>query len=243
MASLIVDADEDILTKIHTAEVTCLDVQDVIGRELSKEEKALLADFESSWKTFVRSKRGRLPSGRRETNLQYMQNKVKELTETRNNVEEELNKQLAFFHDSTEKLEKDLRARTEYEKQEYETSEQQLKEELEDVLGAKKLQKETLPWNFFLSTLDSEADSNLSEADLETSRTIKPSKRAMYLTYQSSLVESEGMLRRAFQIDNAILRTRLTMLNKQIQRYEKTIASQERASHFLMENNVWSILQ
>ena len=242
MASLIVQPDEDVLTEIHTAQVSATDLQEIMGRNLTDQEVEFFNDFESSWKRFVRSKRGRLPSGRREMNLKYLQDKAKELAVMRDNVEAELNKQLAFFQNSQSTVEEELLAKIEHEKQEHKVTEKKLREQLETIQDAQDLQEKTLPWSFFLSCLDAEAAEKLDEGDQAKSRTVKPSQRAMYLTYQTTH-EPQDLLRRAYEIDHAILKTQLVMLNKQIQCYEKTIASQELANIFLMENNVWSILK
>ena len=241
MASLIAEPEKDVLTQIHCAQVTPSDLQDVLGRDLTEEEGALLADFEQSWRNFVASKRGKLPSGRREVHLEYLRSKVEELTNTRDNVEAELNKQLAFFQESQSSLENEIRAKLDHEQEEHEAVQSKLQKQLQIVEDAQKLQEETLPWSFFLSCVDAEASNKLEHDDLTKSRTVKPSQRAMFLTYQSQ-EDPERMLRRAFQIDHAILKTQLKMLNKDIQRLEKTVAAQEQASLFLMENNVWSIL-
>ena len=243
MASVLVDSDDDMLTRIHTVEVTATDLQAVMGRDLTSSEKALLADFESSWKYFVHKKKVKhLPSGKREKNLNYMQEKVDELTKTRDSVETELNRQLAFFKEGQSILEEDLLAKIQHEKEEYKSTENELKEQLEAIEDAQTLQEQTLPWAYFLSRVDAEAEAKLGKVDMTNSRTAKPSQRAIYLTRQSKEKPSNEM-HRAFQIDHAILKTQLEMLNKQIRRYEKTIASQESASQFLMENNVWSIIE
>lgn len=243
MASLIIDPEEDILTQVHTAQVTESDLLDVMGRELTPQESEFLAEFEQSWKNFVCSKRGKLPAGRRETYLKHLQDKVNELTATRNNVEEELNKQLAYFLDSQDSVDKDLQMKIMSEQEEYEVTEEKLKKELQDVLDASRLQEETLPWNFFLSAVDADAVGSLEQVDPQRYRTVKPSSRAMYLAQQHlASAKDNDVHRRAYQIDHALLSAQSTLLNKQIQRYEKTIASQERASMFLMENNVWSIM-
>lgn len=241
MASLIAEPDADVLTQIHAAQVNASDLKSVLGRDLTPQEGQLLEDFEQSWRNFVASKRGKLPSGRREVHIKYLQAKVEELTKTRDNVEVELNKQLAFFEQSKSTLEDEIRAKIDHENEEYEQIKSKLQKRLQMVEEAQQLQEETLPWSFFLSCVDAAASEHLDHDDLAKSRTVKPSQRAMYLTYQSP-EEPEGMLRRAFQIDHAILKTQLKMLNKDIQRYEKTVATQEQASLFLMENNVWSIL-
>lgn len=243
MASLIVEPEADVLTEIHSSPVDPSDLQEIMGRNLSEQEVELLNDFETSWQRFIRSKRGKLPTGRREMNLKFLQEKAKELTTTRDNVEAELNKQLAFFQNSQSAAEDELRAKIEHETKEHQITEKKLQEQLEAIQDAQELQEKTLPWSFFLSCLDAEAAEKLDEADQTKSRTVKPSKRAMHLTYQTATQEPQDMLRRAYQIDHVILKTQLVMLNKQIQCYEKTIASQELANVFLMENNVWSILE
>ena len=251
MASLIAQPEEDnILTRIHTAQVTADDLQDVMGRGLTEQELAVLQEFEQSWKHFVCSKRGKLPSGQREMKLKHLNEKVEELTKTRDQIEAELTRQLAFFNESQSKSEEQLLAKIEHEKKEYATMEKKLKEQLEAIEDAQKLQEETLPWSFFMSCVDAEAaaaateQSELAKSSSSSSRTVKPSQRAMFLLSQYSKEgEPADPVRRAFQIDHALLKTQLIMLNKQIQRYEKTIASQELANVFLMENNVWSILK
>eukprot|EP00977_Amphora_coffeiformis_P028074 scaffold34688_cov234-Amphora_coffeaeformis.AAC.3 len=256
MAALLIDDfDKGMLTQIHTAKVTAEDLEAVMGRPLTGSEKALLADFESSWKYFVHKKKDQLPSGNREMNLAHLEGNVEELTKTRDSVEAELKRQLAFFKESESVLEEDLRAKIQQEKQEYDSTEKELQEQLAAIEDAQALQEQTLPWTFFLSRVDAEADAKLGPMDRSKSRTIKPSQRAIYLTgkyYGSSSSssskketknDSDEILRRAFQVDHAILKAQLEMLNKQIQRYEKTIAAQESASLFLMENNVWSIME
>lgn len=245
---MIVQPDNDVLTDIHSAAVSASDLEEVIGRSLTEQQVELLQDFEKSWQNFVRSKRGRLPTGRRELNLKYLQEKIADLIKTRDNVEAELAKQLAFFQDNESAEQGELQAKLQYEKDEFKITEKRLQEQLEAIQDAQALQEKTLPWSFFLSCLDAEAAEKLGNEDQTKSRTIKPSQRAMYLMNQLSdksekSEASTDMMRRAYQIDHALLKTQLVMLNKQIQCYEKTIASQELANVFLMENNVWSILK
>lgn len=203
MASLIVDPDEDILTQVCTAQVTPSDLYDVMGRELTKQEVEFLSEFEHSWKNFVCSKRGKLPAGRREVYLGQLQEKVNQLNTTRNNVEDELNKQLAFFHESQDSAEKELKAKIQREKEEYQALEKKLTQELKEVLDAQALQEETLPWNFFLSAVDADAVARVDQVQQDRSRTVKPSTRAMHLMTQqtSSGRSQERSLHRAFQVD------------------------------------------
>ena len=252
MASLLQDDyDKGTLTQIHTSEVAVEDLEAVMGRSLTGSEKALLTDFESSWKYFVYKKNetSDLPSGKREMHLEQLEEKVDELTKTRDSIESELMRQLAFFKDSQSALEEDLRDKIRREKQEYERKEKELKEQIEAIEEAQSLQEETLPWTFFLSRVDAQANAaTMGGAPTSKARTVKPSQRAVYLAgkyccNRETKNDLNEMVRRAFQIDHAILKAQIKMLNKQIQRYEKTIPAQESAGLFLMENNVWSIME
>ena len=239
MASLIIDPDDDILTKIHTAEVSAADMQTVLGRPLSQDETRQLADFEKSWKYFVSSKRGTLPVGKQGTALSILQEKLDHAQATHDNVQAELEKQISFFKENLVTMESEYREKMEYEKKHYETTEKKLLTLLRGVQEADKIQVETLTWFFFLSCVEAEAAKKF-RGHMPKTRALKPSSRAKYLL---SRLEREADDREALEMDHALLKAHLRMLNKEIQRYEKTLAAQEHAANVLTENDIWSVLK
>lgn len=89
---------------------------------------------------------------------------------------------------------------------------------------------------------------------------IRPSCRALYLAQQQhrrhqqlfpkpfnderkEAVGEASSLLQAYRIDHALLSTHISMLRREIERYEKRIQAQEMAGNFLIQHNVWSILE
>lgn len=248
-------------TKLHATAVHPADLQDVLGRALTDDEAGLLQEFEQSWKLHVRRQAELVPV--EEALVQQLETKAHALVQERLAIEEDLRQQEALVQSQEEAAEAEFAQKMQQAEEEYVQSEQELTEHLQEVEQAQKLQEETMPWSFFLSAADAAAREEISTyAGLEKSRTVQPSQRAIYLAQRmpSMAVEeeekendSEGeestdgdvdtkSLLRAYEMDETLLTTQLAMLKKEIQRYESTIASQQRAQTLLLDHNNWGIM-
>lgn len=243
---MIVDGGDDALTRVFTATVTKADMQGVLGRELTEEEKSTLSDFEQSWKYFAMSKQGDLPMGAQEEVFQELRNKqVEESSSASGNdtVQTELDNQIRLFQDGLAQMESEYKQKIEKEKQEFENNKRKLDAALQSIKDADKLQQETLPWAFFLSCVDAEAMKQQPDGEVFKTRAMKPSSRALYLLTQSEGTEATHDKLDALQMDHALLKAQLKILNKEIQRYEKTAVTQDLVAKFMVANNIWSIVK
>jgi hypothetical protein len=257
------DAEEpNAWTKLHATAVHPADLQDVLGRALTDDEAALLHEFEQSWKLHVRRQAELVPE--EEALIQQLETKAHALVQERQAIEEDLRQQEALVQSQEEAAEAEFAQKMQQAEEDYAQSEQELTEHLQEVEQAQKLQEETMPWSFFLSAADAAArEESSAYAGLEKSLTVQPSQRAIYLAQRMPSmaveekendsdgeestdgdVDTKSLLRalRAYEMDQTLLTTQLAMLKKEIQRYESTIASQQRAQTLLLEHNIWGIL-
>jgi hypothetical protein len=98
------------------------------------------------------------------------------------------------------------------------------------------LQQETLPWYHFVHELDLISDSEVTSGSMH-----KPSARAIALTDHSRGCP-EDILLRAYKMDHALLSTSVSLLKKEMERYDALVKAQEFSSEFLTDYNVWSIV-
>lgn len=122
----------------------------------------------------------------------------------------------------------------------------ELSKKLDAVARADQLQQQTLPWQHFIKELDnliSKQDGNSTASSEKSSKVAKPSARAVFLTEQTTTGLPTDAQLRAYRIDHALLTTHVSMLQKEIERYEKLVESQEDVGKFLTDHDVWSILK
>jgi hypothetical protein len=245
---MILDGANDPLTKVYTATVSTMDMQGVLGRDLTPEEKDMLLEFEQSWKYFTMSKKGNLPMGKEEDlflelrKKQAEEEEAKRTTTVPDTVQTELDNQIRIFQEGLAQMEAEYKKMITNEQKETEMNQKKLESALQAIIDADKLQTETLPWAFFVSCVDAEAMKQHYE--VSKTRAMKPSTRALYLVSTTSEgTNKNDQLIDALQMDHALLKAQLRMLNKEIQRYEKTGATQELLAKFMVANNIWNILK
>jgi hypothetical protein len=78
------------------------------------------------------------------------------------------------------------------------------------------------------------------------SKSMKPSARAMALVNQEgaddNAVNSKHVTMQAYRIDSALLNAQVKVLQREMERYDKTTESIEFLGKFLTEQNIWGLL-
>lgn len=238
-------------------------------------DEAFLDEFETAWTQFLREKKnptiGAAPC-QREQRIAALQKRGSQLQQSKDAMEREFQKQIAFFQEKA--IESEQLYATEIE----EAVQQQL--ELREKWTAKlqanaaieTLQEQTLPWFHFVNELDrlaaaATANNNLPGShqqqpsdEINGHKVARPSARAMLLCQQQgnspppppppldhanngTHQQQQEQLLRANRIDHALMTTHVSMLHKEVERYEHLLNINKDVGGLLTELNVWSILQ
>jgi hypothetical protein len=242
------------LEGILSTPLTKDDLQNALGSgELVDAD--FVEQFEKAWQGFLKDHPP--PKGERECRIILLQKQIQELHLSRQQEEMELKKQMNAFQTSRELLEEQSNEKRKKVQEEQRLVKEEFNAYLDSVAKSDHLQKFTLPWLHFFSELDRlvqekhEQQSHRSEQIFEGTKTMtahpnkvaKPSDQAMFLTEKTIGDPESDILLRANRIDNALLRTRVDVLEKEIERYEKLIETQKLAGEILAENDVWGILR
>mmetsp|Transcript_18554 Transcript_18554/g.26200 ORF Transcript_18554/g.26200 Transcript_18554/m.26200 type:complete len:248 (+) Transcript_18554:140-883(+) len=207
--------------------------------ELSVEDVALVEEFEKEWIVFLRENPDKNPGGKRAVEVDRLQTAVHDALAHKSAVETELNEQLNFLQKGFEKLEDSAKLQLDHnkvlQKKLYET----LQQEVDKVSSSNKILSNTLPWEYFIETLDAvvaakQGNTTVGSANRARSG-IKPSSRAYELIIRSD--DEKGDQLRAHQMDHALLSTHVKMLEKEIERYEKMIYILDKTGEYLKENH------
>lgn len=222
--------------------------------ELAAESKELLKKFDIAWRSFMNENPDLLPQGKREENICKLQKQVEETIKTQKEVNEELQKQLDFFEKSKETMEEGFAKDTEAAKKKEEKIRTKLQLQLDNVAISEHQLSQTIPWNNFLEATDKVAEiksrgekedtfwNSLNDNTImKIDKKAKPSARAMALVDDSS-GELRDIQLRAYQIDNALLKTHIKMLQQEADGYGKYLESQRAIEKFLNENNVYALV-
>ena len=230
------------------------------GTKVTKSEVEHIQEFERLWARFVEqaADSGDLPKGKREIKIEKLQNEIRAIKDEREPAEGELRKRLAFIRESTESLQYIYEAKMKGAAQEQQEKSTKLKQRVKNISEASSIRDETFPWLHFLRQLDLKArkpeHENPCEGDgggstdqqsqqRQHPTAIRPSERALYLTSQVEGIQSSSDKELcAYRIDHALLSTHVSMLHREITRYEKSIEAQETAGQFLTQYDVWRLL-
>jgi hypothetical protein len=231
------------LSSILAAPITKEDLTELEGCAYDED---FIKSFEEAWSSFLGE--SFVPTGAREDRIVALQDKAKEIVASTENVELELKKQSAFLRSSREELEKVYSTKMQDAMDKQRAVHDDLSKKLDSISLADQLQQECLPWLHFMKELDSlvvksDSQSTNSSDKAALAARAKPSARSMILAELSETRLSADAPLRAYRIDHALLQMHVTMLKKEIVRYEKLIESQEDVANFLTKHDVWKVLK
>ena len=217
--------------------------EDLEEEEGSTCDEKFLEKFEIAWRCFLRD-RPALLEGHRGKRISQLQQQVKNLKASRESEELELKRQIAFLHSSNEALEEQYKQKLKEVKEKQHVVQDKLEKKLDAISHLEQLQQQTIPWQHFLSELNrlavqkqqNELVPSNGELAAIDSKVAKPSARAMLLAAQTITDSESDVQFRACRIDNALLATHVTILQKEIEQYEKMVECREFAEKLLSEN-------
>ena len=225
---------------------------DDLDFELDSEEQHTMDTFEVAWKNFMQEHPELVPEGKREKNIKQLQKQAKLTMKAQTQVNEELQKQLDFFEESRQRLEEDFEKEIEATRTSQKNTHESLQRKQDSIGMAEHLLSQSIQWEHFLACVDKAAEQAKWEGTLmtlfnktsrgEKDKNVKPSDRAMYLLESTSGDEAGDVELKAYQIDHALLNTRVKMLQKEAEGYEKLLETQKMVGKFLDDNNVWTMV-
>ena len=228
-----------------------------------------LVEFERAWTRFVRSKKDddnpiTTIAGQRQERIADLQEQCLDLQKTKDKMEQEFENQIAFLRHGRNASEETYIRQMRRHRAEQQAVQKELTEHLDSAKKIERFQEQTLPWFHFMNELDRLA-STFGDNDKDETKNKKtensnlkiarPSPRAQLLLHSSPIQQnpkkgetaaavapSQEQLR-AIRIDNALLKTHVSMLHKEVERCELSLDLREQVvGKFLTEHNVWSIL-
>lgn len=221
--------------------------QDDVDEFLSDGDAELIEEFEDAWKQFLLSRPGTLPPGQKIKNFRNIQTRMNEIEAKKQNVCLELQRQLDFFANTRDEIEKN------YHSQKKEAMLQQksvigaLEQEIDNIVNADKLLSEVLPWKHFFDNLESNtlaANGGKATSSEKTgqSQVMRPSNEAFYLANIQPNEASEAEILRAHRIDNSLLKAKSVMMKREAERLEKNILADRVLAKVLMDNDIWAAM-
>ena len=233
---------------------------DLLPEYQNSEGTTFLEKFEHAWGDFI-SERSlkKLPRGKRENHIESMQKEISKLDNSKKTVERELREQLTFFQKSRQDVEEQFDQKLREAMSEQQALHTELSEKLANLKQAESLQRETMAWFHYLEGINDIAaqsdrvngdsgedgsEKSISE-DALLARAVQPSSRAMFLAKATGRGCSTDFIDtqlRAYHIDQALLKTHVKMLQREIERVERLTPAQAEVGEFLAENNVWDIM-
>ena len=213
-------------------------VDDIDGY-VSHENEILLKTFESSWIKFLKENPKFRPRGKKASRMAVLQKKLQDTIESQAKADFELQRQLDFFLESREALEETYANEVDYAESLQNVIRERLEKQLDRIAYGDHLMHQTVPWEFFLETVDIKAIPFITSSKGET-RGGKPSARAMALIDQNG--DADDIRLRALRMDHALYSTEIKMLEKESERIDLTNESHAFVGKFLTEHNIWGIL-
>jgi hypothetical protein len=226
--------------------------QNDIESALSERDIQAIDEFEEAWREFVSSRPGVLPPGAKLRSCLAIEYQIDDVEVSKRNVQMEMQRQLDFFNSSKDQLEANFTRAMEEAALMQQDVNKRLTKEISDIADADESLSTTLPWEHFFDNLDSLAEEAcIAEEAGGGLRALKPSNRALYLANNIDHTEvamaalegrSSALLLHAFNIDNALLNAEIRMMQREVDRLEKTTKSQQVMAKFLTEHNIWGLL-
>lgn len=225
---------------------------DDLDFELEPDELQTMDVFESAWKEFMKENPDLVPEGKRETRIKQMQEQTQSRSTAQEQAKDELQNQLDFFEKSREDLETDFLREIEATRNTQLETHKSLQRKLDSIGMAEHLLSQSIPFEHFLKCVDKAAKKANSEGMLVTlsnknagggnDKSGAPSARAMYLMGSMSGEDLDDVELKAYQIEHALLNTRVEMLRKEVEGYEKLLETQKMVGTWLDDNNVWTMV-
>lgn len=204
---------------------------------LNHNDLNLVEDFEASWSIYMQEHPELMPAGGRSKKLMELKSQVMESKLSLRQLEHEYENQLKAFGKSRDLLEYNYQHGMKEALKRQKMVHALLERELDHVIQADELESQLVPWEHFLATVDKVALVPLLE---RKDRNVKPSSRAMALV--EDIGDPGDVQLRAFRIDHALLTARVEMLQKEIEKVQKTTKALDLTGEFLTENNIWALL-
>jgi hypothetical protein len=221
---------------------------DELDIALTQEDLESIDDFENAWQAFLINDPGILPQGKAGIRADAIQRQIENVNKTKDNMQNELEKHLEFFSNKRENLETNYKAAMTHSATVQQKIHGALKKQLDNVATADALLSQAVPWEHFLDGLDAVVARSepgtydgLSVVTPGGSKASRPSERAMLLV-DESVGDMKDIQLRACRIDHALLSAQTKMLQKEVDRYERTTESLEMTGRFLTEHNIWGLL-
>ena len=201
---------------------------------LTEADISLVEEFEARWLEYLQANPSLMPTGERGQRVEELRGQVLEAQLHRTEVQKEMEAQLQSFSESREALESHYHQSIKEAMAAQKKVHDNLQKELDNAAIADQLDSQIAPWSHFVDCVDKAAGPDTKE------KTLKPSARAMALVDASG--DPRDVQLRAYRIDHALLTTQVKMLQKQVERCERTTEGLETVGKFLTENNIWALL-
>lgn len=208
----------EIQAPLETLFSTFLTESDLDGQmKVNEKNRSFLQVFNTSFQEFVGNHPDVLPIGDRERRIQLLQKQLADLKQSKDSFLKDVERQVVFFKDSKAELEDVYSVKTDELLNQRQSEREQLTEALEAAQLAARYVDELIPFQAFLNKVDSLVDQESHDEASCVSRQVRPSSRAMLLSSETS-----GSEIRAYKIEHALLKARLSMLRKQVDMMQKT---------------------
>lgn len=211
-----------------------------IDYPLEEHDLKLVAEFDKKWCDFLKRNPSMIPRGQKMQRVKQMQQEVRESLQHQKAVESELQGQLEFFQNAFEKLEATSQKEMNASKEHQTLLRDFFQKHLDNVAVSAQVMNGTISWVKFLESLDEPVAEESSSSSASSAKSVKPSSRAMKLIEPSGDADDDDF--RAYQMDNALLKTQIKVLEKELERYEKMEDTMKVVGSFLTEHNVWGLL-
>lgn len=203
---------------------------------LTEDDVDLMEEFEARWSDFMRTHPDLIPYGRRSKRIRELRSQVLEARMSKSSVEKEMKAQLKVFTKARDTLELNYKHEMQDVQGKKQAVHDHLQTQLDNIAVADRLESQLASWEHFCELVD-KASVPITPSK---NKDFKPSVRAMALVDPSG--ETSDVQLRAYRVDHALLTTQVEMLQKEIERYEKSREGLEIVGEFLTENNIYSLL-
>jgi len=233
---------------------------------VNDEEMELIEEFEKLWAEYLEANPHVIPTGQKGEKIQMLQENLKVLQASKQKVEAELERQLDFFHSASLQMEEDFQRALKEQGNVLEVVENTLDaagsawrnvqanaawdlffDSLEDCIEQSEVQE--LPGDGLATVMGFNAGSTSSIASpctTTTSSILKPSPHAMFLNNAAedgdTRLKSRDFFLRAYRIDNALLRAHLKVLQRDVERVDASLETNEFVGQFLMDQDIFGLL-
>eukprot|EP00525_Craspedostauros_australis_P003710 CAMPEP_0198116592 /NCGR_PEP_ID=MMETSP1442-20131203/13410_1 /TAXON_ID= /ORGANISM="Craspedostauros australis, Strain CCMP3328" /LENGTH=261 /DNA_ID=CAMNT_0043774455 /DNA_START=46 /DNA_END=831 /DNA_ORIENTATION=+ len=245
--------DVPLTSYVHAGRVQARD----LDMQVTQQDERMIDEMEDAWMKFLLANPRILHrTGKSKARIDKLLSAIDVVKEQQDKVQVEMKHQRDFIESRTADLERAYQEKMEQHDQEHRVAFNALRQQQELSARADQQMMEVLPWQCFFAALDEQAEKagdakRTRRLDAPTgptppkqrsnARSIRPSKRAMYIVNDSVGCEKDVDLR-AFSIDNALIRAKIRMNQKLKQGLKDHAASLENVGEFLKENGAQKIV-